>query len=67
MKLSDIEDHQLTFVPCTSCNGIGTVECCDGHMCPGYRTCHRCYGMGKLLSEADAKLKEILKQLMEYK
>lgn len=57
----------MKLIKCKKCNGSGEVDCCNGHMCPGTKTCFDCEGKGKVLSRQDRKKKELLLKLMEYK
>lgn len=57
----------MKLVKCKKCNGTGEVDCCNGHMCPGFRECFDCNGKGKQLSKKDKKLKALAEKLKDYR
>lgn len=61
MKLEDM------LIECPECKGSKEQECCNGHMCPGTKSCSSCSGMGKVLTERARQLQEKLKVLLNYK
>lgn len=57
----------MKLVKCKICRGAGTIVCCNGHMCPGFKQCFDCNGKGKQLSEKDKKILAQAEKLKGYR